>query len=256
MRPRVVDRADQECHDDGHADRHDRLQRVAQMPRQQERGQGNCGDRQQCDAIPAASQVGKRQQDLSQPFLGDPRMACEGVGVGVDGRERTACQEIEPDLDVPPIVGVLQEGGGKAEEHCSEDCRCSQAERQPGPPRFDRNRPGLDGCARLVHIPPGPLRCRALARYCRSVAVWRWWQWRRRSKSARSQGYYLVPLALARMTSAPFRGAGLLSPVPSCGRPASSACAKRSRARRACRAAAAGRGRSGPCPPAPCRPCA
>ena len=103
--------------------------------------------------------------------------------------ETYGCQEVEPDLDMPPIVGVLQERRGKAEQDGSEDGSGRQAKRQPGPPRLDRTRPRLDGCRRLVHIYSRPLHCRALALHCRSVAVSRRWQWRPPSKAARSKGY-------------------------------------------------------------------
>ena len=80
---------------------------VAQQQAHHERkGKAYRGGAEHRHGAPAAGIVGKRQQDLRQPLLGDPRLAREGEGVDVDRRHRAVRQDPVADRDVPVAVGV------------------------------------------------------------------------------------------------------------------------------------------------------
>ncbi|WP_147144968.1 hypothetical protein [Reyranella soli] len=80
-----------------------------QQARQQREGEADHGGRKNGHAAPAAEVEGQRQQDLRQPLLGDPGLAGEGEGVGVDRGHRAVRQDPVADGDVPMRVGVAQE---------------------------------------------------------------------------------------------------------------------------------------------------
>ena len=80
-----------------------------QQAHHQREGEADRGGAEHRHRAPAAGIVGKRQQDLRQPLLGDPGLAGEGEGKAVDRRHRAVRQDPVADRDVPVAVGVGQQ---------------------------------------------------------------------------------------------------------------------------------------------------
>ena len=109
--------------DNGRRDLQTQVLSQFEIERYQRRGHGQ--HRKQHDAAPATGLEGQGQQHLRQPFLGDPWLSVEGIGIVIGIGHTECCDDVAPGLNMPPYIGVAQHdcraqtviAGGQQQQH-------------------------------------------------------------------------------------------------------------------------------------------
>ena len=94
------------CRRQGEEQRRQRREVAQQEAQQQREGGGDRGSRQHDHAAPTTGLEGHREDDLREPFLGDPGFSQKGKRVAVDCRHSAVVDDPFADRDMPLAVGI------------------------------------------------------------------------------------------------------------------------------------------------------
>ncbi len=137
-----------------------------QRPRQQAERRG-CGERrQQRRPVPSQRVIGEREENVGEPFMGDPGRARHGVGERIRVRHGAVSQDPVPGHHLPEDVGIGEDARARRQRH-----REAEERDQQRPGEADAKARHAQGC-RLCHARIAPVAPAAKAAARDELSAW------------------------------------------------------------------------------------